>query len=82
MTNKRFDQTGDIKAFKVLTPGYDAPFRLIVDDASARTVREIDDVLIGKSRSGSPRYFYSAKPPTAKPLAPYKQPDGWGQVAV
>jgi hypothetical protein len=63
MTNKRFDQTGDIKAFKVLTPGYDALFRLIVDDASARTVREIDDVLIGKSRSGSPRYFYSAKPP-------------------
>jgi hypothetical protein len=82
MTNKRFEQTGDIKAFKVLTPGYDALFRLMVDDASAGTVREIDDVLIGKRRSGSPRYFHLVKPPTAKPPAPYKQPDSWGQVAV
>jgi hypothetical protein len=33
ITNKRFEQTGDIKTFEVLAPGYDAPFRLIVDDA-------------------------------------------------
>jgi hypothetical protein len=82
MTNKRFEQTGDIRAFKVLTLADDALFRSIVDDASARTVREIDDVSIGKSRSGSPRCFDLVKRPTAKPLAPYKQPDDWGQVAI
>jgi hypothetical protein len=42
MTNKRFDQTGDIKAFKVLTPGYDA---LLRSDSGAepRTEHRDDD---------------------------------------
>jgi hypothetical protein len=48
MTYKRFVQTGEIKNSKTLTPRYDQPFRLIVDDAGTHTVREIDGALMEK----------------------------------